>query len=297
MVAIGASIAAVAGAAGAGTAASPAASPVPSTEATTFTSTVYPFMIVLPPGWTVTSVAPESTGELFHGPDADARLGSPGPVPGQTAADRVAVNRDDIVSQGCTSDPTADTPATLGGEEAVAWSYVCDTTVTFALNAIHDEAGFRLSVTVPTDSTADGPALLAKLASTFSWTSAAATPAPSVDLAAIDAALQGTWRTEWAPIDLWIASVEAAGLDPNVAGNELWLRDTPNASTRRGTLRFDGDQMTRVWGLRRRLRRVRLPGDVHARRRRHDRRRSTRPAYTRRSYDFDAPGRRAAQST
>lgn len=241
--AISASIAAVAGAVCTGVAASPAASPVASSGPTTYTSAAYPFTIVLPAGWTVTSVAPESTGELFRGPDADARLGSPGQVPGQTAADRVASNREEIVGNGCSSDPADDAPSTLGGEEAIAWTYECEGAVTYALNAIHDGAGFRFSVSVPKDSAADGPALLAQLASGFTFTAAPATPVPSADLAAIDASLQGTWRTEWAPIDLWIASVEAAGLDPNVAGNELWVADMRRATKSRVSLRFEGDQM------------------------------------------------------
>jgi hypothetical protein len=231
-----------------GTAPSLAASPSPasatgrSDAASMFRSPVYPYTMALPPGWRSIAASPEDTGDLFEGPGATARVGSRGPVPGQTIADRVAANRAELASQACTSDPGADRPATLGGEVAIAWSFECDGASTLALNTIHEDAGYRLSVTVSKGSAAEAVGLLGQLSSTFTFVSAVPSPDPD-DLAAIDASLQGTWRTEWAPMDLWIASVVAAGLDPHNGGDGWKVEDQQAHDTHRATVRFEDGQM------------------------------------------------------
>ncbi|MCY7418012.1 MAG: hypothetical protein LH650_05870, partial [Chloroflexi bacterium] len=212
-----------------------AASPAPSSAAeeggTSFASEVAPYSIVLPPGWTVVSVAPQDTADLFQGPDAGARVGTRSPVTGQTVADRVASNRADLAAEGCTSDPAGDRATTLGGEAGIAWSYRCSNAVSLARNVIHGDTGYRLSVTVPNGSEAEAPGLLDQLAGTFAFTAALASASPVTDLAAVAASLQGTWRTEWAPVELWIASVEAAGLDPASQSAGSWKADMARAKT------------------------------------------------------------------
>lgn len=199
-------------------------------------------MLTLPPGWRSIAASPADTGDLFEGPNGSARVGSRGPVPDQSVADRVAANRAELDGQECASDPGDDQPATLGGETAIAWNFACGNSLTLAINTVHEGAGYRLSVTIPAGSEAEAQSLLDQFASSFTFTTAPSSPDPSPDLAAIDASLQGTWRTEWAPVELWIASVEAAGLDPQ-AIDDGWAADMRKADTRRATLRFKDGQM------------------------------------------------------
>jgi hypothetical protein len=162
-------------------------------------------------------------------------------VPGQTVADRVAANRAEMIDLGCTSDPAAERPTTLGREPAIEWTFACNDSFSIARNAIHEGAGYRLSITTPSDREAEAPVLMARLAGSFVFVDAVTSPSPSTDLAAIDARLQGTWRTEWAPTALWIASVEAAGLDPDDL--EGFRAEMLGSAKRRQTIRFQGDQM------------------------------------------------------
>jgi hypothetical protein len=195
-----------------------AASPDPGAAPGPFASTVLPFTMALPADWTARPAEPvnsDGTGEeLFDGPSgASARVGTGVPGPSDTVADRVALNRGDLVTGACTSDATTDRESTLGGEAAIAWSYTCPDQATSAINTLHDGLGYRLSVSVPATDADTAASILESMRTTFAFTSAPADIGP-LDLAGVAAQLEGTWQTDWRPVELERATLEAAGLDP-----------------------------------------------------------------------------------
>ena len=137
---------------------------------TAFESTVYPYRLQLPAGWSPLSSSGDE--DVFEGPDAmTAKVGSAQPEPGQTVVDRVAVNRASEFT-GCTTDPSADAPAVLGGEPAVRWSATCGTILSLATNTIHGGTGYRLLVALPDgpEAMATATAVMDVLVATFAFT-------------------------------------------------------------------------------------------------------------------------------
>jgi hypothetical protein len=216
-------------------AATESASPMPSASAgTPFTSTKFPYTIVLPPGW---HAIPEGfpTAELFEGPGASARVqfGAPS-EPGETVEDRVAAGRAEAAD--CTSDPSEDRPTTLGGAYGIEWTWSCDQSYHAAVNAIHDGRRHRLEVSVPIGSEALALPLLEQLRQSFAFTSVeASSVGPEADLAAVDAELQGTYENAWHPTELELAAIEAAGL----SAPDDWVAAVRSAATHRHAVKFD----------------------------------------------------------
>ena len=137
---------------------------------TAFTSTLYPYTVRLPEGWTATT--PGVDEDFFEGPGAmTLKVGTATPEPGQTVADRVAANRADQF-RGCDMDPALDTASTMGGEAAIRWSASCGSLLSLATNTIHDGLGYRLLVTLPAgaDAMTTATAVMDELIATFSFT-------------------------------------------------------------------------------------------------------------------------------
>ncbi len=226
-----------------GAAPSLAASPDPSAAGAgvVFASTLYPYTMTLPPGWSATPPDAGTTSDSFEGPGASASVDSRGAAePGQTVQQRVDISRG--TKNGCTSDPDEDRPSMLGGEVAVQWTFSCSSTFTVARNTIHQGVGYGLALNVPTGSEDEAPGLLDTLASTFTFTDAGAgTPSASPDLEEVAAQLEGTWRTEWAPKELWIATIRAAGLDPATGG--FTDNDFLGGNTARVTIKFEDGRL------------------------------------------------------
>jgi hypothetical protein len=222
---------------------SAAASPVPSAAeaGVAFASTLYPYTMTLPPGWSATPPDRGATSDNFEGPGASASVDSRGAAePGQTVQQRVDISRG--TKNGCTSDPAEDRPSMLGGEVAVQWTFSCSNTFTVARNTIHEGFGYGLALNVPTESEDKAPGLLDTLASTFTFTDVGAgTPSASPDLEAVAAQLEGTWQTEWAPKELWIATIRAAGLDPATGG--FTDNDFLGGNTARVTIKFEDGRL------------------------------------------------------
>jgi hypothetical protein len=224
-----------------------AASPETGTTPGQFASTVLPFTISLPANWTARPAGPangDGTGEeLFDGPDGtSARVGTGIPGPSDTVADRVAFNRADLVTGACTSDPAADQQTTLGGEAALEWSYACPDQATAAVNTLHDGLGYRLSVSVPAAAADTAVSILESMRTSFTFTSAPA-DAASLDVAAVATVLEGTWQTDWRPVELERATLEAAGLDP--ADGDPGFADYLQAGgSDRMAVKFDNGTMT-----------------------------------------------------
>lgn len=221
-----------------------AQSPDPGTSpiGTTFTSIHFPYSLELPPGWEVLPVSqePGSDEDLFQGGGASARVGG-GPLddPRQTVADRVADNRAAEIAEGCTSDPAMDRPTTLGGAEAILWSWTCRNAYHVAINTIHDDLRLRLQVNVPVDRLADAEPLLEELRATFRFTGGSAAP-PLGPAEEADASLQGTWVTDWHPVELVLATLEANGI--REACEPTCLEGRGDASTSQHAIRFqDGE--------------------------------------------------------
>jgi hypothetical protein len=215
-------------------AASPETSPATGTAP--FESRIRPYTLILPVGWSVVEASQEqgSDQDLFAGPEGDARVGTATPEPGQTVADRVATNRADLPT-GCTSDPDADWSTTLGGEEAIGWSSQCPNAFTMAVNTIHGGVGYRLSVSVPMGSEQSAAPLLEQMRLGFAFSDSTAPAVDgSADLATVEAALQGTWENAWHPIELAIATLDAAGID----SRDRWWADGDSTTTLRSAVKF-----------------------------------------------------------
>jgi hypothetical protein len=174
---------------------------------------------------------------MFEGPGANAMMifGAPA-EPGDTVEGRVAAGRAEVAD--CTSDPSEDLPTTLGGAYGVEWTWSCDTSYHAAISAIHDGRRMRLEVSVPTGSEALAGPLLEQLRQGFAFTSAEApSVGAEVDLAAIEAELQGTYENAWHPPELEFATIEAAGLtDRSDRGYWDWME---SVTTLRSAVKFD----------------------------------------------------------
>jgi hypothetical protein len=220
-----------------------AQSPEARPAGTTFTSTHFPYSLVLPPGWEVqtSSQDPASDEDLFRGEGVSARVGGgPHEDLGQTVADRVEDNRAAEIALGCTSDPSMDRATTLGGAEAILWSWSCPNSHHVAINTIRDALRLRLQVNVPADRLAEAEPLLETLRTTFRFTGGAeASPGPDA-IARIDDALQGTWVADWHPVELVLATLEAHGLRDDC--EPTCLEGMGSATTAQHAMRFqDGE--------------------------------------------------------
>jgi hypothetical protein len=205
-----------------------------------FASEQFPYTVVLPPGWDILLEEPGSGEDLFEGPEGTARIGG-GPGEPATAEERVAINRADLVdeAQGCLSDPADDRPTTLGGEHAVSWWWSCPGSYHAAINTVVDGLRLRVQVNVPEGSETLAPPLLERLRQGFAFTSGAGPVDPSADLAAIEAALEGTYETAWHPSELQVATIDAAGL---VASDD-WVASVRSAERRRLAVKFQNGAM------------------------------------------------------
>jgi len=231
-------------------AASAQSSPAPG--GTLFASAKRPYTLVLPTGWRVFAASQEPGLEccdVFEGDGFVARVNA-GEVPaGSVVADRVAGNRArDAVEGLCSSDPAEDRATTLGGEEAIAWSNRCGGAFHAIVQAIHDDVSYHMEVDVPIGSEAEAAPILEQLRSTLEFLDV--TASPPADLASIEAGLQGTWQTEWAPVEFGFAAIRAAGLDPadGDPGFREWYMSDPSGTARTG-VKFDGGDITQYGAL------------------------------------------------
>ena len=126
----------------------PGPAPTIAAEGTEFESTLYPYSMVLPDGWTVddASQLPGSDEDLFVSTDGAhwITVGSGIPEPGQTLEDRVELGRDSYPD--CASDPADDEEIVMGGERGLLWSYHCEPSFHLAAQTIHNGVGYRLTV-------------------------------------------------------------------------------------------------------------------------------------------------------
>jgi hypothetical protein len=223
------------------------ADPATSTTSTPFVSD-FGYALVLPEGWRVTLSAgdPIFGGEdLFEGPAGwTARIGGGQVEPDHSVTDRVAANRADLTADGtCQSDPAADTPTTLGGEPAIAWSWRCPDAYHASINTIHGALRLRVDVNGPADAEAEAAALLEAFRGGFAYDEAV-TPAP-VDAPALtpmEQALEGSYENAWHPVELEFAAIEAAGLDPAAVPD--YYDSMTSVSTVRTVVKFEDGVMT-----------------------------------------------------
>jgi hypothetical protein len=225
------------------------ATPEPSaTSAGTPFASGFGYTLVLPEGWrvTVSSGDPVFGGEdLFEGPAGwTARIGGGQVEPDQAVEDRVATNRADMTADGtCRSDPSDDTPTSLGGARAIAWSMQCPDAFHASINTVHDGVRLRLDVNGPAEAEAEAAALLEAFRTGFTFDAARqADPGGTADLTALEQTLEGSYETAWRPVELELAAVEAAGLDPH--GDPDWREWTTSISTVRHVLKFEDGAMT-----------------------------------------------------
>jgi hypothetical protein len=178
-----------------------------------------------------------------------ARVNSGEVPPDATVEQRVAGNRErDAIEGVCNSDPSTDRATTLGGVHAIAWVNHCPTAVYAIVQAVHDSISYHLEVAAPPESASEAEQLSELFRSSFTFLDAAASP--SADLAGIEEALQGTWTTEWHPVELGFAAVRAAGLDPadGDPGFAEWYLSDPTGTARTG-VRFDAGDITQYGAL------------------------------------------------
>jgi hypothetical protein len=213
-----------------------------------FTSKRSPYVVTLPAGWRVLPV----TDDLTQPRDAFATAGASvevisRPRPGQTVEERVAAARADEVGPPCTSDAANDQSSTLDAEHAIVWSYRCPDVFKLLIQAIHNDISFMLRLSVPPDAEPDALPILEQFRGAFQFVDAPASSGPP-DLASIDAQLQGTWTNEWHPVELEVAAIQAAGLDPADAGNSWWTADGLGHTSRNG-VKFDNGDITQYGAL------------------------------------------------
>jgi hypothetical protein len=149
-----------------------AATILPTTDAgTTFSSSIYPYVIRLPWRWQGGVRSSGSGEDFFYGPqEMTLTIGSGHPEPGQTVEDRVAANRLEFLD--CTTDPADDVPIMLGREPGILWSIKCGPTLSLAANTIHNDVGYRLMVKLPdsAQAMAQATALMDGFLSSFAFT-------------------------------------------------------------------------------------------------------------------------------
>jgi hypothetical protein len=216
-VAVGPLLAIAAGIAPAAAADEVSATLDPTTDEVVHVSAGFPYTLALPKGWELVFANAEE--DLFQGPEATARVGGAPAEPGDSVESRVTSNRADEIGSGCTSDPADDRPTTLGGSDAILWTWTCPGSHHAAINTIRDGQRLRLQVNVPSGSESLAAPLLEQLRQGFSF--AEQPLADGGDLAGIDAQLQGTYETAWYPIELAVATLEAAGVDDR-SDQEWW---------------------------------------------------------------------------
>jgi hypothetical protein len=227
-----------------------AASPEPG--GTVFESARFPYRLTLPTGWRVVpaSQEPGTGADAFDSGEVVATVVSGVLGPGETVADHVAGNRAALAAD-CVSDAAADRPTTLGDEPAIAWSWRCPDLAFAAIHTAHDGRVYRLAVTAPAARETEAPAFLEALRA--SWVFVAdpgVSPLPgAVDLTVLHSRLQGTWTTEWHPVELDSAAVRAAGLDDtDPAWRETVASMGQGATTRYG-VKFADDDITQYSAL------------------------------------------------
>jgi hypothetical protein len=142
-----------------------------------FTSKKHPYRLVLPDGWRVTTASQEALSdedEFVHAPSttapirARATVGFGIPEPGQTVADRVKSGRSELGPE-CTSDPSQDTPLSLGREPGILWAYTCGDEYSLAVNTIHQQIGYRLTAYVAVSEKNGAKQILDDFASNFQF--------------------------------------------------------------------------------------------------------------------------------
>jgi hypothetical protein len=216
-----------------------AASPDPLGPAERFESARFGYALTLPPGWEVVEASQASADfDQFRGPGLVAAVAAALIEPGQTVDDRLAVTRSNHPE--CTSDPSSDVPATLGGEEAIRWPMVCPNSVELSLSVIHGPRVYRLHVIVPLGSEELAGPVLDQLAASFAFTDAGGS-LPS-DAATLADRIQGTWQNAWHPVALELAAVRAAGLGDELDASQ-WIGLLDPAASSRYAVKFDGTEI------------------------------------------------------
>jgi hypothetical protein len=227
-----------------GFASAEAASPDPQASPLVFTSTTMPYTITLPPGWTALPPFEGEMRDLFEADGVQAEVNSRGAAPpGQTNRERVELRRaESIADQGCASDPADDETRTLGGSPAILWTRTCGDTYREVVATIYEGSGYALGVWASIGSEGLVRSSVDTLVGSFVFTDAPTGSDPT-DLTAVEAQLQGTWQTEWAPVELVYATVRAAGLDP-ADGDPGWRDMIGNADSTRSGVRFADGNIT-----------------------------------------------------
>ena len=220
---------------------------------TTRFDSAWVYSLELPAGWELFYATADATGgaDYFEGPGGvTARVGGQPAEPGDSVEGRVAVNRGDTIADGtCESDEFADQPTTLGGEPAVAWSWRCGDSFTAAINTLGQGMRLRLEVTVPLDAEPQAAALLEAMREGFAFVGGgSAAGDATVDLVELDQRLQGTYETDWFPVELQYATIEAAGLSLDDA-EPGYVSTYEGFETTRSAIQFDGDRMFQYGAL------------------------------------------------
>jgi hypothetical protein len=219
------------------------ASPSPDASPTVFVSSSMPYTITLPPGWTVLPSDPNELIDVFLNGDISANVNSRGEAPqGQTVAQRVELRRAEAITEGCSSDPADDEDLTLGGEPAILWTRTCPGWFSATVATIHAGNGYAMSVDAPLDMQPQVRPIVYALVPTFAFTDPSIDASAPPDLGSIDAQLQGTWQTDWRSPDLDLATIRAAGLDPD--SNPAWIRQLAAVDTLRTAVTFVEGVMT-----------------------------------------------------
>jgi hypothetical protein len=128
-----------------------------------------PFRLLLPPGWEEYGAGADE--QSFGTSDGMLTLivGRAVIEPGQTVADRVAINRTTEFGN-CTSDASLDRPIIVDTEPGILWSVRCGDLSSLAANTIHDGRGYRLRVQSTPDAAPNLEPLLRAFVDGFRFT-------------------------------------------------------------------------------------------------------------------------------
>ncbi len=133
-----------------------------------FHSSLYPYSLLVPDGWTALPSGPDE--DHFETTDHMSTLtvGTAVPEPGQTVEDRVRENRTQFAH--CESDDRMDRSIQVDGEAGILWEIRCPGRYSFAANTIHDGLGYRLLLEVPADAEAEAHATMDEFLAGFAFT-------------------------------------------------------------------------------------------------------------------------------
>jgi hypothetical protein len=146
---------------------------VPAPTPMRFDSTIYPYQLLLPLGWSVTrySQVPGSDEDVFSPASGEwwILVASGIPEPGQTLEDRVDLGREQLPE--CASHAADDVAISMGGERGILWRAVCPDGVRLAAQTIHDGVGYRLTLGgLAREAIAEGEITMAEVLAGFEFT-------------------------------------------------------------------------------------------------------------------------------